>query len=81
MGLGFRGGRGRRRRGVWCAPWAGPAAGHGPWGPPASGFFGPSRQEEREMLQGQIEYMENTLSDLKQRLTELEAERQQGGEE
>jgi hypothetical protein len=33
------------------------------------------------MLQGQIEYMENTLSDLKQRLTELEAERQQGGEE
>jgi prefoldin subunit 5 len=29
------------------------------------------------MLQGQIESMENALSELKQRMSELEAERQQ----
>ena len=81
MGFGARGGRGRRRRGVWCRPWAGPAAGYGPWGPPEAQSFGPGSQEEREKLQGQIEYLENALSELKQRLTELKTERQQGGED
>jgi len=33
------------------------------------------------MLQGQIEHLEGALSELKQRLTELEAEKQQGSGE
>jgi len=33
------------------------------------------------MLQDQIQHMENTLSELRQRLTELEAEKQQGSQE
>lgn len=81
MGFGFRGGRGRRQRGFRCGPWSGPPAGFGTWGPPAAQYFGPGPQEEREMLQGRIEYLENTLSELKQQLSELEAEKQQGGEE
>ncbi len=80
MGFGFRGGRGRRRRGVWGPPWAGPAQGGWAWGAPAAEVVGPTRQQEREMLQGQIEYMENALSELKQRMSELEAERQQDTE-
>lgn len=81
MGFGFRGGRGRRRKGVRCGPWTVPPAEFRGWGPPAAQYFGPSRQEERELLQGQVEHLENTLSELKQRLNELEAEKQQGGEE
>ncbi|MCF8085536.1 MAG: DUF5320 domain-containing protein, partial [Desulfohalobiaceae bacterium] len=80
MGFGFRGGGGRRRRGVRGGQWFGQAPGFAPWGAPAAGYAGPSRQQEREMLQGQIEHMENALSELKQRLSELETERQQGGE-
>ncbi len=80
MGFGFRGG-GRRRRGAWCAPWAAPGAAWQSWGPQAAGFAGPTRQQEREMLQDQIQHMENTLSELRQRLTELEAEKQQGSQE
>jgi len=81
MGFGFRGGRGRRRRGAWGGPWAGPAPGFGPWGAPAAGFAGPTQQQEKEMLQGQIEHLEGALSELKQRLSELEAEKQQGSGE
>lgn len=76
-GFGFRGRGGGRRRGFWCAPWAGPAPGFWARGAPAAEFVGPTRRQEREMLQGQIESMENALSELKQRMSELEAERQQ----
>ncbi|MCF8029579.1 MAG: DUF5320 domain-containing protein [Desulfohalobiaceae bacterium] len=77
MGFGFRGGRGRRRKGAW----AGAAQGFAPWGAPAAGFAGPAQQQEREVLQGQIEHLEGALSELKQRLSELEAEKQQGSGE
>ena len=81
MGFGFRGGGGRRRRGAWGAPWAAQAAGFWPRGPQQPAFAGPTRQQEREMLQEQVQYMENALTELKQRLSELEAEKQQGSRE
>jgi hypothetical protein len=74
-GLGFRAGRGRCFRGMMLAPWGerGPQA--GPWpAQPAPGYVAPSREQEREMLQGQIEHLENALSDLQQRLNELRRE-------
>lgn len=75
-GLGFRGGRGRRCRGMMFAPWGGRVPQAGPWpAQPAPGFAGPSREQEREMLQGQIEHLENTLSDLQQRLNELDRDK------
>jgi len=81
MGFGFRGGgRGRRRRGFWCGPWAAAAPEFWGWGHAAAGVAGPTRQQEQEMLQGQVENLENTLAELKQRLSELQAERQQEGE-
>ena len=81
MGFGFRGRGGRRRRGAWCGPWAAPVPAFGAWGAPTAEYTAPSRQQEREMLQGQIENMENALAELKQRMSELEAEKQQGGQE
>ena len=50
------------------------------------GGRGQSRRENYEMLQSQIEHLENTLSEFKQRLTEVKVdlffntEKQQGGQ-
>lgn len=61
-----------------------PASG-GRWGyPPAYGAPvgyppAPTREHEREALQSQVEYLEETLKDLRARLEELETE--EGGAE
>lgn len=68
MGFGFRGGRGGR--------WAVPNAGYG-YGAPYAAPYGaapPTGQQEVEALQGQAEYLENTLAEIKKRIAELEAE-------
>jgi len=58
LGLGFRGGRGR------VAWWGGvPCA--------APMAAAPTAQQEREVLRGQVEALEGTLENLRQRLAEL----------
>lgn len=65
MGYGFRGGRG----GLWAMPNYG-------YQMPYAAPYGaaPTRQQEIEALQGQAEYFENTLSEIKKRIDELETE-------
>ena len=58
LGLGFRGGRGR---GAW---WGGV-----PYGAPMAAA--PTAPQERDVLQGQVEALEGTLENLRQRLAEL----------
>ena len=67
-GLGFRGARGR---GGWWGgmPYAGiPAV---PYAAP--GFAAPTTEQERNALQGQVEYLEDALGGIRKRLAELEA--------
>lgn len=63
MGMGFGGGRGgggRRRVAPYAAPYATP------------GFEGPTPQQERDSLEGQVEYLENALTGIRKRIAELE---------
>jgi len=62
QGFGFRGGRG------WGG--AGVVPQVAPYG--AAGFAGPSPEQERTMLQGQIEQIEDALAGIRKRLSELE---------
>ena len=85
------GGWGRRNwyRATGLTGWQRAAAGMpaygGRWGyPPAYGAPAgyppaPTREQEREALQSQVEYLEETLKDLQSRLEELETE--EGGAE
>lgn len=67
FGFGFRGGRGGR----WAAPYVG--YGYGvPYATPYAAA--PTRQQEIEALQGQAEYFESALGEIKKRITELETE-------
>ena len=76
LGRGFRGGRGIGMRGFRCHPWAAPAAFFRPWYSQAESMPGrPSPQQESRMLQNQIEELEATLDELKQRRLELDRER------
>ncbi|MCP4754301.1 MAG: DUF5320 domain-containing protein [Proteobacteria bacterium] len=74
LGLGFRGGYGRGRAALVAdSPYRGPnCAGRG-YGPP----FGPtpSRQAERERLQDEAGYVEDTLRGIRNRLAELDPEK------
>jgi len=65
MGFGFRGGRGGR----WAVPYYGY---HVPYAAPYGAA--PTRQKEIESLQGQAEYFENALAEIKKRIAELETE-------
>jgi hypothetical protein len=61
---------GWQRAGAGMSAFGGPWAYAGPYGyPPA-----PTRKQEREALEGQIEYLEKTLGDLRARIDELETE-------
>lgn len=80
FGRGFRGGRRGRFRGPGVHPWA--AWGQGYWPAQHPAYFGPpSRAEQQEMLQSQIEYLEDALQELKQRQSELEAQQQKSQSE
>ena len=63
MGFGFRGGRGGR----WAVPYYGHPT---PYAVPYASA--PTPQQEVETLQGQAEYLENTLAEIKKRIAELE---------
>ncbi len=69
LGLGFRGGRGRT--GWWGAVPYAAAPGYPPpyWAP---GAMAPTPEQERDALQGQVEYLEDALEGLRKRIAELE---------
>jgi len=70
LGLGFRGGRGR---GGW---WGTVPNAAGPYyaAPQAApAFAGPTAEQERDALQGQVEYLEDALDGIRKRMAELEA--------
>ncbi len=75
MGFGFRGGRGGR----WAMPYNGYGMpyeapyGAAPYGAAPYGAA-PTGQQEIEALQGQAEYFENALAEIKNRIAELETE-------
>ncbi|MBN1383203.1 MAG: DUF5320 domain-containing protein [Deltaproteobacteria bacterium] len=67
MGYGFRGGRGGR--------WGFPYAGYGyDYAVPFATPYGaaPTRQQELDALQGQANYFEEALADIKKRIDDLE---------
>jgi len=68
LGLGFRGGRGRG--GGWGGmPYVGaPAV---PYAAP--GFAAPTPEQERDALQGQVEYLEDALDGIRKQIAALEA--------
>ena len=66
LGLGFRGGHGWAGR--WAAPYAAPV-------PYASAATVPGAQQELEPLKGQAEYFGNALESIRQRISELEAQK------
>jgi hypothetical protein len=83
-GRGRGGGRGYRH-GYWATGlpgWARAGYGYPAWGGPANPAYptpamaGPSREQELEMLRGQAEHFETALSDIKQRIEQLEADAQ-----
>ena len=87
FGYGFgRGGWGRRNwfhatglTGWQRAEYGYPAAGGYGWGVPyvgASAPYGPTKEQEMDMLKGQTEVLEDTLSGIQKRIQELEAEKQ-----
>jgi hypothetical protein len=53
------------------APYAGVFPPAAPVG--AAGFAAPTREQEREALRGQAEYLEDALDGLRKRIAELEA--------
>lgn len=70
LGFGFRGGRGRR----WAPPYIGSDYAYGT---PYAGPYGPTltRQQEKEALQNQAKYLEDSLEGIKKRIAELEAKK------
>lgn len=70
LGFGFGGGRGRR----WTPPHTGYGYGYAA---PYAGHYGPAptRQQEKEALQNQAEYLEDSLEGIKKRIAELEAKK------
>lgn len=72
FGMGFRGGRGAYRGG-YGAGWAG----YGPAAyaaiPPAYSGAAPTRDQELDALNGQAEYLKETLDGIAKRIAELEA--------
>lgn len=75
LGLGFRGGRGPGPKGL-CRRFL-PGLGKGFWSRPATSaeFAATEQKQQRRTLQEQIEFMENALTELRQRLYELDDER------
>ena len=83
-GGGFRGGRGRRggyrnwyrATGMpgWQRAQMGMPAWGGPGAAPPGGYGAPSADQELQMLQDQAEQMEQALSDIRERIQELEQE-------
>jgi hypothetical protein len=92
-GFGFGFGRGRGRGGGrgwrhwyyatglpgWArAGWGMPGWGAPAWGvPPAAPGQAPTRDVELEALKAQAQYFENSLSEIKSRIEELESQQQQ----
>ena len=71
-GLGFRGGRGGGRGGRWGVPYAG----YGYAAPLAAPYVAaPTRQQETEALKEQTKYFEDSLAEIKKRISELETEK------
>lgn len=78
-GFGFgRGGRGWGRGWGVGADWRRPMAGYAPtwgyagWAPAAPAM--PTREQQADMLRNQVEYLEEQLTGLRKRLSELESE-------
>lgn len=82
-GCGFAGwGRGRGGRGYrhwfWATGvpgWARPGHGYPVYAGPAAGE--PAREQELEMLRSQAEHFDGALTDIRQRIEQLEAEAQE----
>lgn len=66
LGLGVRGGRGG-----WGGAWAGAYAAPAPTYPVAPA--GPTPEQQREVLQRQVEYLEDALDGVRKRIADLEA--------
>lgn len=72
LGLGFRGGRG----GGWGRGGGIPYAGYGYAAPFAVPYAAaPTHEQEIDALQGQANYFEDALADIKKRLNELASEK------
>lgn len=70
FGMGYGRGRGMGFRGRWAA-----AVAPGIAGIPAWGAAMPSREQQREALKSQVEYLEGALGDLRAQMKELEAKK------
>ncbi len=78
LGLGFRGGRGGRGWGRWGYPYSPyPAYGYYGYTAPFTVPYGtaPTKEQEIDALQEQAKYFEETLAEIKKRVSALSSEK------